>query len=110
MALTPEERRERADRHIAFIEQQIKMIERDLSNPKARAERDFQRWRQELLRRYGAESEAHLWGRLAALREAIRPEIWAIRHAMGREQARDQDEWQAVCEAVIIEYLLGLYP
>ncbi|MGB9866705.1 MAG: hypothetical protein ACPLPR_02200 [Bacillota bacterium] len=109
MTLPIEERRERADRHIAFIEEQIRFLEKNLG-PEARAERDFQRWRQNLFKQYATADDAALVRRFEELRATIRPEIWSIRHRMSRAQAKDEAEWRAVCEAVIIEYLLGLYP
>ncbi|HHV79099.1 MAG TPA: hypothetical protein GXX40_05735 [Firmicutes bacterium] len=107
--LTTEQRRERAERHVAFIDEQIRFLEQNLS-PEARVEREFQRWRQGLFRRYATAEDSVLEQRLEELKAVIRPETWLIRHRMSRAQARDEAEWRAVCEVVIIEYLLGLYP
>ncbi|MEW6048497.1 MAG: hypothetical protein AB1609_18805 [Bacillota bacterium] len=109
MALTSEEKRRRAERHCAFIDQQIKALDAELTLP-ARNEREFQWWRQGLLRKYASANDASLESRLEELRGQVRPETWAVRHRMSRAQAKDEAEWRAVCEAVIIEYLLGLYP
>lgn len=109
MALSAEEKRRRAERHCAFIDEQVKVLNVELTLP-ARNEREFQWWRKDLLRKYAATDDALLERRFIELREAIRPETWEIRHRMCRVQAKDETEWRAVCEAVIIEYLLGLYP
>lgn len=107
--VSAKERRKRAARHVLFIENQIEQLAAS-SDPASRTEQEFQWWRQGLLERHASADAAELRQRLADIKAVTRREIWADRHKMVKARAKDDAEWRALCEAAIIEYLLGLYP
>jgi hypothetical protein len=90
----------------------MRRIEQDMlpALPAAGEAEAFQRWRVEMFKRYSKKPDTVLEARLALLQTRIAPEIWRLRYRLTPGVCRSEAEWRDVCEAVILEYLLGLYP
>lgn len=77
--------------------------------PKRSEEQTFHMWRIELLHKYATAPEQELTNRLGQLQASLPADMWNKKYQIGLSGILPAHK-QAICEAGILEYLLGLYP
>lgn len=110
-------RQEKAQLKIADIEKQIEAL---VGAKEIRAVQglkmghwteaiEFQIWRKRVLEQYADKPDRVLKSRLTTLRKKISPELWNARYSANLSQVTDVEK-KIICEAFLLEYLLGIYP
>lgn len=105
MSITLAERQRRADVKVRDIEAQLQVAQGWEGGADEVA---LQRWRIELLHKWRLARDEEIQSRLALLQANMTPGAWVTKH--GYRGDPKSPIYRLVCEAVILEYLLGVYP
>lgn len=111
------DRQERAAAKLEHIDQQIESLSRAQGvravqgvKMGSRAEAiEFQMWRKRILEHYANKPDRVLKARVTALRTRTDKELWDVRYSADLSEV-DEVQKKAICEAFLLEYLLGTYP
>lgn len=111
------ERHERAAAKLAHIDQQIEALAGAQTTGTVQGVRmgskseaiAFQIWRKRVLEHYASKPDRVLKARITALRKRTGEELWNVRYSADLSEV-DEVRKKAICEAFLLEYLLGTYP
>ena len=110
-------RQERAAAKLEHIDQQIESLSRAQGvravqgvKMGSQAEAiEFQVWRKRVIEHYVDKPDRVLKARITALRKRTGSELWDVRYSADLSGV-DEVQKKAICEAFLLEYLLGTYP
>ena len=111
------DRQERATAKLEHIDQQIEALAGAQTTGTVQGVRmgsrseaiAFQVWRKRVIEHYVDKPDRVLKARITAIRKRTGSELWDVRYSADLSEV-DEVQKKAICEAFLLEYLLGTYP